>query len=104
MSNNDKTMALEAALKDSKPVLVEFYTAGELHSDETLKTMAELRPRIGQKANIILVDTTTNGALAEKYHIHSVPTFILFSDGQEAWRAGGRLPLEELEDMIRRFE
>lgn len=95
---------LEEALKDSRPTLVEFYTAGEAHSDETLPVVAELAERVGDKANVLTVNTSDNAELVEKYHIHSVPTWIIFRDGQEAWRTGGRLPLSELEDMINRFE
>lgn len=99
----DKTAAVEKALLDSKPTLVEFYTAGETHSDETLAVVAELEAKVDGKANVITVNTTDNAELVKKYHIHSVPTWIIFRDGQEAWRTGGRLPLSELEDMIGRF-
>ncbi len=105
MAQNDKVQVLEAALQESKPTLVEFYTAGEAHSDETLHVVAELRQKVdAAKANIVQVDTTTNPELVKKYHIHSVPTWIIFIDGQESWRTGGRLPLSELEDMLKRFE
>lgn len=95
---------LEQALSDTKPTLVEFYTAGQTHSDETLPVVDELKTKTGDKANIITIDTATNPDLVKKYHIHSVPTWIIFRDGQEAWRTGGRLPLAELEDMLGRFE
>lgn len=99
----DKTQAVEKALLDAKPTLVEFYTAGEAHSDETLPVVAELESRVAGKANVVTVNTADNAELVKKYHIHSVPTWIIFSDGQEAWRTGGRLPLSELEDMVARF-
>lgn len=97
------TRALTDALKDTKPTLVEFYTAGEAHSEETLPVVAELKSIVGEKANVLTVDTATNADLVAKYHIHSVPTWIIFRDAQEAWRTGGRLPLSELEDMVARF-
>lgn len=101
---SNKTAKVEEAIKDTKPTLVEFYTAGEAHSDETLPVVEELKVKVGSKANVITVDTGVNEELVKKYHIHSVPTWIIFRDGQEAWRTGGRLPLKELEDMISRFE
>lgn len=104
MNTDNKYAAVEAAIKDTKPTLVEFYTAGEAHSDETLPVITELSAKTGDKANIFAVDTTVNEELVKKYHIHSVPTWIIFRDGQEAWRTGGRLPLHELEDMLARFE
>ncbi|MCH5219943.1 MAG: thioredoxin family protein [Muribaculaceae bacterium] len=101
--SNTKTQEVEKALLEAKPTLVEFYTSGETHSEETLPVVAELKTKVSGKANVITVDTATNEELVKKYHIHSVPTWIIFSDGQEAWRTGGRLPLKELEDMVNRF-
>ena len=104
MKTKDILAQVERALKDTKPTLVEFYTAGETRSDETLPVINELSAKAGEKANIFAVDTTVNPELVSKYHIHSVPTWILFRDGQEAWRTGGRLPIAELEEMVVRFE
>lgn len=104
MQTQNKFSAVEAAIKDSKPVLVEFYTLGEAHSEETLPVIAELVAHKGSEVNIFAVDTAENPELVKKYHVHSVPTWIIFRDGQEAWRTGGRLPLSELEDMVARFE
>ena len=103
MNTENKTAELEKALANSKPTLVLFYTAGEAHSDETLPVVTELSAKVGTTANIVVADTGSNKDLVEKYHIHSVPTWIIFRDGQEAWRTGGRLPLSELEDMVARF-
>lgn len=104
MSTEVMTSKVEEALKDTKPTLVEFYTAGDAHSEETLPVVAELSAKTGDKANVIVVETSANSELVKKYHVHSVPEWILFRDGQEAWRTGGRLPLSELEDMLARFE
>ena len=101
---SSKSNELAQAIQDNRPTLVEFFTAGEDHSDETLPIVDELRAKTGTKANIVTVNTSDNEELVKKYHVHSVPTWIIFRDGQEAWRTGGRLPLSELEDMIKRFE
>ena len=103
MATQNKSAQVAQAISDIKPTLVEFYTAGQSHSDETLPVVTELDAKVGDKANIIAVDTTTNPELVKKYHVHSVPTWIIFRDGQEAWRTGGRLPLSELEEMVKRF-
>ena len=103
MEKKDMTLELEKALQDTKPTLVEFFTAGDERSDETLPVVTELSAKDDKKANILAVETSANAELVKKYHIHSVPTWIIFRDGQEAWRTGGRLPLSELEDMVARF-
>lgn len=95
---------VENALTDTKPTLVEFVTAGDPRSEETLETVAELKAGNNSKVNVFTVETSANPELVKKYHIHSVPTWIIFRDGQEAWRTGGRLPLDKLVDMVNRFE
>lgn len=104
METKNMLSEVENALNDTKPMLVEFYTAGDAHSEETFPVVTELSAKIGSKANIFVVNTIENTELVKKYHVHSVPTWIIFRDGQEAWRTGGRLPLSELEDMVARFE
>lgn len=95
---------LQQCLADTKPTLVEFYNPTCPRCQAMAPVMDELRQRVGDKANIVQIDESANKAIVEKYHVHSHPVYILFIDGQEAWRDGGVKPLSELEDMIHRFE
>ena len=54
-------------------------------------------------ATVAQIDGDKDEALVEKFHVHSYPTFIIFKDGQEAWRDSGEKPYSELKDMIDRF-
>ena len=95
---------LAQALQDSKPTLVEFYKPGCSRCAMTMPIVDELKERQEGKANVIQINSAENADLVEKYHVHSYPTWILFRDGQEAWRDGGEKPLSELTDMLHRFE
>ena len=88
----------------AKPVLVEFYTPGCPRCTEEAPVMAELINKEGSKAEIVQVNMKANPEIAEAYKVHTHPTFILFKDGQEAWRDSGVKPYGELLDMIHRFE
>ena len=99
----DITAKLQNALAEAKPTLVEFYKEGCPDCAEQAPVMTELAERVGDKANVICIDGTVNTDLREKYHVHSAPTYILFKDGQECWRDGGRKPYSELRDMLDRF-
>lgn len=85
------------------PILVEFYNPTCSHCKEMAPVMDELKAHNHSNAQIVQVDVTAEPEVAEKYHVRSVPTFIIFKDGQEAWRDGGRKPIGELKDMIHRF-
>lgn len=95
---------LTQMLSEAKPTLVEFFNPTCPRCQAMAPVMDQLREHIGSKANILQIDESANPDLVAKYHVHSHPVYILFIDGQEAWRDGGVKPLSELEDMIHRFE
>lgn len=63
----------------------------------------EAAEKLAGMAHFFEIDAAQHDDLRQKYHIHAYPTFILFVDGQEAWRATGRTPESELSDMVKRF-
>lgn len=85
------------------PVLVEFYNPMCSHCQEMAPIMDELKAHLHGHEQVVQIDATAQPEVAQKYHVHSFPTFIIFKDGQEAWRDGGRKPIGELKDMMHRF-
>lgn len=94
---------LQEALGGQKPVLVEFYADWCPHCQRMMPVIDNLRQETGAKAEIIQVNGDQSPDLMRKYHIDSYPTWIIFKDGEEAWRDSGDKPLSELKDMINRF-
>lgn len=50
--------------------------------------------------DIYYIDIDLNEELTEKYEIHSVPTLIIFENGNETKRISGYMRLNELEEWI----
>ena len=48
----------------------------------------------------VKVDVDQNGDIARRYGIMSIPTIILFKNGEPAKKNVGTLDLEELEDFV----
>lgn len=94
---------LDAALKSSRPTLAEFYADWCPHCQRMMPVVAQLKREAGDKANIVQIEGDRNPDLMKAYSVTSYPTWIIFVDGQEAWRDGGEKPLSELKDMIDRF-
>lgn len=100
-NNTDKLLA--QYLNEAKPLLVEFFNPEKECCQAMQHVIEDLRHRIGDKANILQIDGKNNEDLMAQYKIATYPSYILFKDGQEAWRDSGRKPVQELEHMVRSF-
>ena len=65
--------------------------------------LKELAPEIKGKARIIKIDVDKNQTLAMNYQVRSVPTLILFKNGQLVWRHSGVASKQELLDVMKRI-
>ena len=92
------------AIESDRPTLVMFYKDNSGRSENELPKMIETARKLSGEGHFYEIDCSVFPDLRDKYHIDTYPTFILFMDGEEAWRACGSLPVSELEDMVHRFE
>lgn len=99
----DSKQQLQTALAGTKPVLVEFYADWCPHCQRMMPIVAELKREEAGKAVVVQIEGDNNPDLMREYHVDSYPTWIMFKDGQQAWRDGGEKPLSELKDMVNRF-
>lgn len=55
---------------------------------------------LGDNITILKVDIDKNPAVANVYHVQSVPTLILFKSGQTKWRQSGVMQATQLKAVI----
>ena len=88
-------------INDDKPTLVDFFATwcGPCRMQSPI--LEEVKKRIGDQANIIKIDIDQNADVAARYNVRSVPTLILFKQGEALWRTVGLQQADLLEAKIR---
>ena len=90
----------EKLINESKPTLVDFFAAWCVPCKMQAPIIEEGKHEIGDKANVVKVDIDKNRALATQYNVQSIPTLILFVNGEPVWRAVG---LQQRDALVKKL-
>lgn len=88
-------------IASSKPTLVDFYATWCGPCKMQAPILEELKKKIGDEATILKIDVDKAPDIAAEYMVRSIPTIVIFKNGEPQWRTSGLTQLEVLEDKIR---
>lgn len=79
-------------LKDEKGVvLVEFYASWCPHCQRMMPIVADLKELFAGQASVYQFDIDENQQFASELDVQSIPTFVVYKDGEEIWRGSGEM-------------
>ena len=96
ITNNDMQEALAAPL-----AMVDFSATWCGPCQMLAPVFDELAEEMGSEVNFYSVDVDANSQLAEQYNIMSVPSILLFKNGEKAAQTVGFQSKESLADFVR---
>jgi thioredoxin 1 len=87
-------------LKATGPVVVDFWAEWCGPCRMIAPALEEIAGALGEKVKIVKLNVDENPATASKYGIMSIPTLMIFKNGELASRQVGAAPKQKLEQWI----
>tara|TARA_R110002153_G_scaffold154773_1_gene306817 strand:- start:2623 stop:2919 length:297 start_codon:yes stop_codon:yes gene_type:complete len=76
-------------INSDKPTLVDFWANWCSPCRTMTPIIEETKSELGDKANVLKVNVDDNKEVSVKYNVRSIPTVILFKNGNPVWRQSG---------------
>jgi len=96
---SDSTFESEV-LKATNPVVVDFWAEWCGPCRSIGPALEEIAGSLGDKVKVVKLNVDENPQTAAKYGIQSIPTLMIFKNGQMASRQIGAAPKQKLEQWI----
>ena len=90
----------EGILKSKKLVLVDFYASWCGPCKMQAPILHEFKAEVGDKVEIVKLDVDQTPDIARAFGILSIPTLLLFKDGQTVEKAVGLTTKAQLSEML----
>lgn len=95
-------MPFAKSIASKKLSLVSFHASWCGSCQTMLPILISTKNEIQDRIQYLEIDIDKNPLIAAAFHIRSVPSLLLFKNGEVLWRHAGLIPSKELIDQIKR--
>jgi len=88
-------------INSEKPVLVDFYADWCSPCKQIPPILKEIKSELKDDVRIIKVNVDKNPVIATRYQIRSIPTVIIFKNGEPRWKGVGVSTASELKAILK---
>lgn len=85
------------------PVLLDFYTEWNEDSVAMHPVLRDVAAAMGDKGKVIKINVDKNNKLAEALRIKSLPTLIIYKNGEMKWRQSGEQDANTLIGIMQEY-
>lgn len=96
-------MKFNELIQSDKPVLIDFFATWCGPCQAMPPILKELKSNLGDKVSVLKIDVDKNQQIASKYGVRSVPTLMLFKQGELVWRESGVFSAQQLAAVINQY-
>ena len=87
-------------INQDKPVLIDFFATWCGPCQTMSPILKQVKDDLGESVKILKIDVDKNKALANKFQVRGVPTFIIFNKGKQVWKQSGLIKKSDLKHII----
>lgn len=90
-------------IQSDKAVLVDFYADWCGPCQTMMPVVHELAAKLNGKVRVLKINIDKNQAVSARFNVRSVPTFMIFKNGEIVWRHSGTLDKSSFERQLLAF-